>query len=293
MEFSSCTAGPTKITAKVSRHPLSPWGGESYISLLAIGFDDEMFVDLHATAPFLNLVNITLSIEPGFPIRLFSISGITAIDDITLCPTPQPIDPLDPIVDPVALEFEAESDPQTCKGKVEWSDAPLLLSRVQQFELLIKSYDPGAHFEVTSAYRPASFQAHLYSVKKKYDQCISGLPGVVGTTAGTKPKLEATSPLEAHCQQIVDEVNAEIALHCLIAGKASAQYSPQVNPPGVSLHEEGVAADIVIGWSAQAISSSKKLPSLDKLGLGAKLFRPCSGDDVHWQFVEYKHCQGH
>jgi hypothetical protein len=156
--------------------------------------------------------------------------------------------PLPPIVDPEALEFEANVTPHT-EGLV-----PAMTRALQKFEQLVSSM--GGTFVLKSAYRPPAYQAHLQQVWFAW--------------------MELRDNHEPGCHELRSEVEAEFVGHHLIESQ---------KPVNSSDHTRGLAFDATVFMPP--VTPKRKTPvSLDLLALRAGIVRPdIVRDPVHYKLV--------
>ncbi len=147
---------------------------------------------------------------------------IQCVDVETVAVTPPPVEPgacsvspLSPITDPLAQRMEAMN------GKAVIWDAPNASTKqnLQRLQVCANKFTSKVGGSVTSAYRPESYQRHLYELKAKW--CDSG-----GLKNNTDPA----------CSTLKSAVSAEIQKHELVNCGAVAQSN--------SSHTGGVGVDI-------------------------------------------------
>jgi hypothetical protein len=138
----------------------------------------------------------------------------------------------------------------------------------------------------TSAYRPKTYQAHLYELKTKYLELtnVNGITYDLNESGSPKLLMNMSVPAAAACSTIANKVNSEIAIHKL--KKGSNKKSPAVSQPGTSYHEFGAAFDAVFNDLPSTPSTL-----LDDIAALAGLHRPCKEDDpVHFQLLITSKC---
>jgi hypothetical protein len=194
-------------------------------------------------------------------------------DDVSL-PQPQGL----------AADFEAASDPTTCRGLVDMTRLTAEMhAAIVNFRALVLARRPRATFTITSAFRPPEFQAHLHEIKMEFEE-LDHLQGVNSVKRLRRPQLiiSGGAALSPVCRRRIDAVNEEIRKHCLKPSR-NPPYTPPVNPAGVSYHEIGRAVDIEIPRMPRSL--------IDQLAAQAGLHRPCKrDDDVHFQLLSDPTC---
>jgi hypothetical protein len=160
--------------------------------------------------------------------------------------------PLPEIEDPEALTFEnnAESVPADLEGLMPDTAQALDIFR----EMVTSS---GGTFELKSAYRPATYQAHLHDVWVKWMKELRN-----NRTAG--------------CQALREEVGAEFRRHQLLVRQ---------QPVPASDHALGLAFDAAVAMPRAARLNRKRV-TVDKLATLAGIRRPNSRrDPVHFTLL--------
>jgi hypothetical protein len=170
---------------------------------------------------------------------------------VTLSPPPAAcgVVPLPAIADADALAFEKRTSPETS------SLMPAMARALEKFQQLVNSV--GGTFELRSAYRPASYQAHLQAVWFKWI-------------------LELHNNRAPGCQTLREQVSEEFARHNLLETQ---------KPVASSDHTRDLAFDatVVLPRITQA---KKRGASLDRLALLAGIKRPdILRDPVHFKLV--------
>ena len=156
------------------------------------------------------------------------------------------IQPLTAIEDPDALLMEADARLNLDGLTPRTSQA---LSRL---ETIVTAR--GGHFTLTSAYRPASYQAHLRDVWIKW-------------------VYEVRDNIEAGCGDLRAQVSEEFTRHSLL----TSQY-----PVTVSDHTLGIGFDAAVAFP----SRFKRRISLDRLARLAGVQRPdVRRDPVHFRLI--------
>ena len=169
-----------------------------------------------------------------------------------LLPPPPPhvsactVEPIPPITDPDAIEFEESMSPAT-SGLV-----PAMTRALTKFQQLVSAV--GGTFVLKSAYRPPAYQAHLQQVWNKWMEIRNNrLPG---------------------CQVLRAEVEAEFKGHHLIETQ---------KPVNSSDHTRGLAFDATVDIPTL---KKKKPVSLDRLAMLAGIMRPdVLRDPVHFKLI--------
>ena len=158
------------------------------------------------------------------------------------------VEPLPPITDPEALQFEASEAPNT-DGLV-----PAMNRAMLRFQQLVRSV--GGSFELRSAYRPPAYQAHLQEVWFKWK--------------------ELRSNHDPDCQPLRAQVEAEFQGHHLLETQ---------KPVTSSDHTRGLAFDATVVMPRTARLKKHRI-TLDRLALMAGIMRPDIGHDpVHFKLV--------
>ena len=132
-----------------------------------------------------------------------------------------PIDPLTPLTDPVALDFDTNPGHR-------WR--PDLLSPVFQEHLTCVENGitaRGGKYVGTSAYRPTQYQQHLFEIVQKDKELYPGY-------------------MTAHpeCQALRDEITQEMGKDKGPPPGHGLKFNQPVAPPGSSRHESGTAFDL-------------------------------------------------
>lgn len=170
----------------------------------------------------------------------------------TVNPSPFPVacdvTPLQ-VIDDQALAFEKGTLPDTADLR------PAMAGALKKFQQLVRSV--GGTFDLKSAYRPPTYQAHLQAVWVKW-------------------MLELRNNPEPGCQTLRSQVGEEFARHLLI----------ETQKPGTSSdHTRGLAFDarVVVPRAARL---KKRRVSLDRLALLAGIQRPdIRRDPVHFELA--------
>lgn len=169
-----------------------------------------------------------------------------------LLPLPPPhvaacnVEPLPPILDPEAIQFEESVSPATT------GLAPAMTRALTKFQQLVNSV--GGIFVLKSAYRPPAYQAHLQQVWNKW--------------------MEIRNNRLASCQVLRAEVEAEFKGHHLIETQ---------RPVTSSDHTRGLAFDATVDLPS---GRKKKVVSLDRLAMLAGIMRPdVLRDPVHFKLI--------
>jgi hypothetical protein len=157
------------------------------------------------------------------------------------------VQPLPPITDPEALEFESSVTPSTNRL------APAMTRALQKFQQLVSSM--GGIFILKSAYRPPAYQAHLQQVWCKW--------------------MELRNNQDRGCQELRAEVIAEFTGHHLIESQ---------KPVTSSDHTRGLAFDATVFMPPP--TPKKHAVSLDLLALRSGIMRPdIARDPVHYKLA--------
>jgi len=160
---------------------------------------------------------------------------------------PCSVAPLQAIEDPVALDMESAS---TLNVNGLTPGASRALAR---FERVVQAR--GGSFTLTSAYRPATYQAHLRDVWFKW-------------------MYELKDNQDPSCFDVKADVGAEFARHGLL---------PSQHPVEVSDHTLGIGFDAAILLPA---AKRKRRVSLDRLARLAGVSRPdIRRDPVHFRLI--------
>jgi hypothetical protein len=150
------------------------------------------------------------------------------------------------ISDPQALSFENSTSPDV--GGL----LPAMARALEKFKQLVASV--GGHFELKSAYRPPSYQAHLQEVWYKW--------------------MELRNNHDPGCQILRAQVGDEFARHHLLESQ---------QPVTDSDHSRGMAFDAAVTVPAKAMLKRRRV-SLDRLALLAGIRRPdIRRDPVHFK----------
>ena len=173
-------------------------------------------------------------------------------------PAPCSLSDLTPVTDPLAQDYENSPN-----------NPPLHLDHVNDtLEANINAFiadvqtQLGVSLHMTSAFRPTSYQSHLYEISQKKKSIV------------TMP-----ADKQAECQDLLNDVNAEIAKHGL---NVNAAGIPTVNPPGTSAHETGNAIDL--GPKASIVGlSGAQLTQFNQIAADNHLGRPHKTDPVHFE----------
>ena len=156
------------------------------------------------------------------------------------------IAPLPAITDPDALSFENATSPDV-KGLM-----PSMARALAKFKQLVTSV--GGTFELKSAYRAPSYQAHLQQVWYKW--------------------MELRNNRDLGCQTLRAQVGAEFERHRLLESQ---------KPVDSSDHTRGLAFDATVIVPAKATLKRRRV-SLDRLALMAGIRRPdIIRDPVHFK----------
>lgn len=159
------------------------------------------------------------------------------------------VEPLPAIDDPEALAFEKRASPDT-EGLI-----PAMARALWRFQQLVRL--AGGTFELKSAYRPPSYQAHLQAVWLKWI-------------------LELHDNREPGCQMLRAQVGEEFAGHRLLERQ---------KPVTASDHTRGLAFDAAVVLP-RVNQLKKRGVSLDRLARLAGIQRPdILHDPVHFKLV--------
>ncbi len=157
--------------------------------------------------------------------------------------------PLPAIDDAEALAFENRTSPDT--GGL----MPAMARALARFEQLVRS--AGGTFELKSAYRPPSYQAHLQAVWLKWI-------------------MELRNNSETGCQTLRAQVGEEFARHRLLEMQ---------KPVTASDHTRGLAFDAAVVLP-RVTPPKRRVVSLDRLALLAGIQRPdILRDPVHFKLA--------
>jgi hypothetical protein len=170
---------------------------------------------------------------------------------VNLPPSPKTcgVTPLLAIADEEALAFEKGTSPDT--GDLR----PAMAGALKKFQQLVSSV--GGTFELKSAYRPPSYQAHLQAVWVKW-------------------VLELRNNRESGCQTLRAQVGEEFARHRLLETQKPATSSD---------HTRGLAFDATVVVPRMAWLKKRRV-SLDRLALLAGIQRPdILRDPVHFKLA--------
>jgi hypothetical protein len=100
------------------------------------------------------------------PIGYTGGGGPVAVGDTPMCskPIPCPVEPLKPITDPIALQFE--------NGSPVWENrlSPDMAGKLQCLRTALAKEKPPGSIAVNSAWRPKAYQDHLFEIKSKLEQ---------------------------------------------------------------------------------------------------------------------------
>jgi hypothetical protein len=89
-----------------------------------------------------------------------------------------PVDNLPPLQQDM-LPFERAADPTTCESLLDWDGvSTALINATSEFESRVLAEDSAADFRVTAAYRPVSYQEHLYQIREGYARVLYSGTGV-------------------------------------------------------------------------------------------------------------------
>jgi hypothetical protein len=194
----------------------------------------------------------------SFPLlRFFPVVAVGALEfEVLLTEVPVPevpaclVTPLPAIEDAEALEFEANVGSEfvvNTAGLTERTERALT-----RFEQIVRS--AGGTLTLTSAYRPASYQAHLQSVWDKW-------------------MLELRDNDWQGCQNLRADVQAEFERHALLETQ---------RPASTSDHTLGIAFDALVILPGS--KRRKRRWSPDALAARAGLRRPVAASDpVHFR----------
>lgn len=170
---------------------------------------------------------------------------VTLSSSVALCG----VTPLPTITDDEALTFEERTSPDT--GGLE----PAMAGALEKFQQLVSS--AGGTFELKSAYRPASYQAHLQAVWFKW-------------------MLELRNNREPGCQELRAQIGEEFSRHRLLVKQ---------KPVTSSDHTRGLAFDAAVVLPRVAWLKARRV-SLDRLALMAGIRRPdILHDPVHFKLA--------
>ncbi|MEK6301164.1 MAG: RHS repeat-associated core domain-containing protein [Acidobacteriota bacterium] len=152
-----------------------------------------------------------------------------------------PIEPLNPVTDPEARAFEDNPN------RVDVNHlTPAMRTAVDCFQSAVVNV--GGTFNITSAWRPETYQRHLREVWDKYTALLNNN--------------------SAECRATREAVTTEFNRHSLIPNQGA-------RPAVHSDHTRGIAIDVVIqGLPRDA--------DVDDLGGRCHLRRTVAGDPVHW-----------
>ena len=180
-------------------------------------------------------------------------SGIAGAAEVSGAASPCPVKPLDPIVDPAALQLESMSG---SANVVDVSDmVPAAASALLRFQTRVESI--GGSMVLKSAYRPAAYQQHLANVWYKWMD-------------------ELRNNTDPACQPLRARVQAEFTGHHLIETQ---------HPVAVSDHTRGLAFDATVELPKLAKVGRRRV-TLDSLARLAGLLRPAIlADPVHFKFI--------
>ena len=160
--------------------------------------------------------------------------------------------PLSDIEDPEALAFER--DAESANADVDGLMPPMAQA-LESFKDLVTSV--GGTFDLKSAYRPSTYQAHLHEVWVKWVK-------------------ELRNNRSAACRALREEVSAEFARHQLLVRQ---------QPVPASDHSLGLAFDAAVAMPRAARLNRKRV-TVDKLALLAGIKRPNSRrDPVHFKLL--------
>jgi hypothetical protein len=186
--------------------------------------------------------------QPGD--ELLPPAGSTFQEPITLASQAKcRVTPLPAITDDEALAFEKGISPDI--GAL----SPAMAGALRKFQQLVSSV--GGTFELKSAYRPPSYQAHLQVVWVKW-------------------MLELRNNREPGCQTLRRQVGEEFARHRLLETQ---------KPVTSSDHTRGLAFDATVVVPRVAWLKKRRV-SLDRLALMAGIQRPdILRDPVHFKLA--------
>ena len=162
---------------------------------------------------------------------------------------------LPPIVDGDALDFEF--GPGSASAIDTGGLSPAMAHALQKFQQMVTLV--GGKFELKSAYRPPSYQAHLQEVWYKW--------------------MELRNNRQSGCQLLRAQVSDEFARHHLIESQ---------KPVTSSDHTRGLAFDAVVVLPKLARLKRGRV-SLDRLALLSGIRRPdIVRDPVHFKLSEVR-----
>ncbi len=167
--------------------------------------------------------------------------------------TPCSVQPLAPVEDATALQFEAGDQSASRNGLTRACSRALSL-------FTKKIVSVGGTIHVTSAWRPAPYQAHLQQVWDKW---------MVELRDNTGPS----------CSDLRNSIASEFSRHALLETQRPAAYSD---------HTRGTAFDAVVSVPVRIVAAArrKRRPVIngDTLALSAGLRRPLIwSDPVHYR----------
>ncbi len=161
-----------------------------------------------------------------------------------------PVAPLSPIEEPDALAFENGNE---ASGVIDLAGLrPAMARALEKFRRMVLS--AGGTFDLKSAYRPPSYQAHLQDVWFKW--------------------MELRRNRSAGCQLLRAQVAEEFGRHNLLATQKPVTFSD---------HTLGLAFDAAVVLPRSARLRRRRI-SLDRLAVLAGLTRP----DIHRDPVHFK-----
>ena len=203
---------------------------------------------------FLQLSVFSLLKDPGI---LSEFGTDSQKDQLVVTPpvlaTPCSIQPLAPVEDATALQFEAGDQSASRNGLTRaCSRALALFTR--------KIVSVGGTIHVTSAWRPAPYQAHLQQVWDKW---------MVELKDNTTPS----------CSELRNDVASEFTRHGLLESQRPAGYSD---------HTRGTAFDAIVSVPVRIVAVARRkrrqVINGDTLALSAGLRRPLIvADPVHYR----------
>jgi len=159
------------------------------------------------------------------------------------------VTPLPVITDDEALTFEKSTSPDIGGLK------PAMAGALEKFQQLVSSV--GGTFELKSAYRPASYQAHLQAVWFKW-------------------MLELRNNRDSGCQELRAQVSEEFSRHRLLVKQ---------EPVTSSDHTRGLAFDAAVVLPRVTWLKARRV-SLDRMALMAGIRRPdILHDPVHFKLA--------
>jgi len=260
---------------------LSRVNGTNYVTLVAVPgqtFELEFFLISPTEATYLKTETVSTDDISGtyFSKSILLPNTSSTVEFISVTATESSshnTSELLPVIKDVALLAVPHQDPpQLTTTQL----VPALQTALAAFQALLRdeSGNQGLVLPISSAVRPADYQAHFYELRTKFLELRSH--GVQSSPNSTRPHLT----LAPDYADLIDDVNSEIDRHQLVA---KTDGSPAVNAPFTSRHETGEAVDFDL--ASLQTSTGLSLARIIELANQAGLIRlPNPADDPpHFQ----------